>query len=116
MRAIAKIDKSYPPGAPLYPGPRSNAAQGSKTQGNDRGFTLMEVLVATVVLLVGMVAVAQLVPISLTINSGNRTGSTALVIEQRMLEQMLDQTLTAATCAAPACPHAQATSWNLANT
>jgi xanthine/uracil/vitamin C permease (AzgA family) len=75
----------------------------------------MEVLVATVVLLVGMVAVAQLVPISLTINSGNRTGSTALVIEQRMLEQMLDQPLTAATCTAPACPDAQASTWNLGN-
>jgi prepilin-type N-terminal cleavage/methylation domain-containing protein len=79
------------------------------------GFTLMEVLVATVILLVGMVAVAQLVPISLTINSGNRTGSTALVIEQRMLEQMLDQPLTAATCMAPACPDAQATTWSLGN-
>jgi prepilin-type N-terminal cleavage/methylation domain-containing protein len=80
-----------------------------------RGFTLMEVLVATVVLLVGLVAVAQLVPVSLTINSGNRTGSTALVIEQRMLEQMLDQPLTAASCVAPACPDAQATTWNLGN-
>jgi hypothetical protein len=75
----------------------------------------MEVLVATVVLLVGVVAVAQLVPISLTINSGNRTGSTALVIEQRMLEQMLDQPLTVATCTAPACPDAQANTWNLGN-
>jgi prepilin-type N-terminal cleavage/methylation domain-containing protein len=78
-----------------------------------RGFTLMEVLVATVILLVGMVAVAQLVPISLTINSGNRTGSTALVIEQRMLEQMLDQPLAVLTCTAPACPDAQSATWNL---
>ncbi len=75
----------------------------------------MEVLVATVVLLVGMVAVAQLVPISLTVNSGNRTGSTALVIEQRMLEQMLDQPLTVSTCTAPACPDALATTWTLGN-
>jgi prepilin-type N-terminal cleavage/methylation domain-containing protein len=90
---------------------RQNKSKGS----GQSGFTLMEVLVATVILLVGMVAVAQLVPISLTINSGNRTGSTALVIEQRMLEQMLDQPLTAATCAAPACPDAQATTWNLGN-
>jgi prepilin-type N-terminal cleavage/methylation domain-containing protein len=116
MRAIAKIDKSCPPGAPLYPGPRRNAAPGSKTQqGSDRGFTLMEVLVATVVLLVGMVAVAQLVPISLTINSGNRTGSTALVIEQRMLEQMLDQPLTAFACNVPQCPDALAGAWTLGN-
>jgi Tfp pilus assembly protein PilV len=75
----------------------------------------MEVLVATVILMVGMVAVAQLVPISLTINSGNRTGSTALVIEQRMLEEMLDQPLTAATCTAPACPDAGAATWTLGN-
>ncbi len=80
-----------------------------------RGFTLMEVLVATVVLVVGMVAVAQLVPASLTINNGNRTGSTAMVIEQRLLEQMLDQPLTAATCVAPACPDAQAATWSLGN-
>src|SRR3984893_16872718 len=90
---------------------RQNKSKGSA----QTGFTLMEVLVATVILLVGMVAVAQLVPTSLTINSGNRTGSTALIIEQRMLEQMLDQPLTTATCAAPACPDAQAMTWNLGN-
>jgi Tfp pilus assembly protein PilV len=80
-----------------------------------RGFTLIEALLATIVMLVGLVAIAQLVPISLTINSGNRSDSTALVIEQRVLEQMLDQPLTVATCTAPACPDAQATSWNLGN-
>ncbi len=82
---------------------------------SQRGFTLIEALLATVVMMVGLVAVAQLVPISLTINSTNRSGSTALVIEQRMLEQMLDQPLTATTCTAPACPDAQATTWNLGN-
>jgi Tfp pilus assembly protein PilV len=83
---------------------------------NDRaqsGFTLIEALLATIVMLVGLVALAQLVPISLTINGGNRSDSTALVIEQRVLEQMLDQPLTATTCTAPACPDAQAISWNL---
>jgi prepilin-type N-terminal cleavage/methylation domain-containing protein len=106
----------------VYAEPRSNAAPQLRTacpsrayREEQRGFTLMEILVATVVLLVGMVAVAQLVPISLTINSGNRTGSTALVIEQRLLEQMLDQPLTVATCTAPACPDAQANTWNLGN-
>ncbi len=73
--------------------------------GARQGFTLLEVLVASVVMLVGMVAVAQLVPISLTVNSGNRTGSTAMVIgAAKLLEQMLDQPLTAATCAAPSLP------------
>ena len=61
-----------------------------KSTGRRGGFTLVEVLLATVVLLVGVVAVAQLVPISLTVNSANRGDSTALVIEQRVLEQMLD--------------------------
>jgi len=77
------------------------------------GFTLIEALLASIVMIVGLVAIAQLVPISLTINSGNRSDSTALVVEQRVLEQMLDQPLTAATCTAPACPDAQATTWNL---
>ena len=77
------------------------------------GFTLIEVMAATMVLLVGLVAVAQLVPVSLTINSGSRGDSTALVIQQRVLEQMLDQPLAAMTCTAPACPDAQLTTWNL---
>jgi Tfp pilus assembly protein PilV len=80
-----------------------------------RGFTLIEALLATIVMMVGLVAVAQLVPISLNINSVNRASSTALVIEQRILEQMLDQPLTAGTCAAPACPDAVAASWSLGN-
>ena len=78
-----------------------------------RGFTLIEALLATIVMMVGLVAVAQLVPVSLSINSVNRASSTALVVEQRILEQMLDQPLTAATCAAPACPDAVAGSWSL---
>jgi type II secretory pathway pseudopilin PulG len=88
---------------------------GGQFASDERGFTLVEVLLATIVMMVGLVAVAQLVPASLTINSTNRSGSTALVIEQRILEQMLDQPLNAATCTAPACPDAQATVWNLGN-
>jgi prepilin-type N-terminal cleavage/methylation domain-containing protein len=86
-----------------------------KSASRQRGFTLMEVMLATLVMLVGLIAVAQLVPQSLNVNNGNRGDSTALVIEQRVLEQMLDQPLTAATCTAPACPDAQATTWNLGN-
>src|ERR1700730_498877 len=58
------------------------------------GFTLIEVLVATVLLLVGIVAVAQLVPASLNANNGNRSDSTALVFAQRDLAQMLSQPLS----------------------
>ena len=59
-----------------------------------RGFTLMEVLVATIVLLTGIVAVAQLVPVAVTANSNNRRDSTASVIVQRELSQMLEQPLS----------------------
>jgi prepilin-type N-terminal cleavage/methylation domain-containing protein len=59
-----------------------------------RGFTLMEVLVATVVLLTGIVAVAQLVPVAVTANNGNRRDSTASVIAQRELTQFVQLPLT----------------------
>jgi len=59
------------------------------------GFSLLEMLFATVILLVGLVAVAQLVPASIFLNWQNRTNSSALVFAQRELDQMLDQPLTA---------------------
>jgi prepilin-type N-terminal cleavage/methylation domain-containing protein len=59
-----------------------------------RGFTLVEVTVATLVLLTGVVAVAQLVPVAVTANNASRRDSTALVIAQRELSQMLEQPLT----------------------
>ena len=59
------------------------------------GFSILEMLLATVILLVGLIAVAQLVPASILMNYRNRTDSTALVFAQRQLDQMLDQPLTA---------------------
>jgi len=59
------------------------------------GFSILEMLLATVILLVGLIAVAQLVPASILLNYRNRTDSTALVFAQRQLDQMLDQPLTA---------------------
>src|SRR5438270_5964005 len=59
-----------------------------------RGFTLVEVLVATIVLMTGVVAVAQLVPVAVTANNVSRRDSTALVIAQRELSQMLEQPLS----------------------
>lgn len=59
-----------------------------------RGFTIMEVLVATILLLTGLVAVAQLVPIALTSNTNNRRDSIATVIAQRQLSYLLEQSLT----------------------
>ena len=56
----------------------------------------MEMLLATLILLVGLVAIAQLVPATILLNFRNRTDSSALVFAQRELDQMLAQPLTAA--------------------
>jgi prepilin-type N-terminal cleavage/methylation domain-containing protein len=57
------------------------------------GFSLLEMLLATLILLVGLVAVAELVPASILLNQRNRTDSSALVFAQRELDQMVDQPL-----------------------
>jgi prepilin-type N-terminal cleavage/methylation domain-containing protein len=64
-----------------------------KDWGNQRGFTLTEVLIAIVIMLVGIVAVAQLVPASIGSNSANRNDSSALVFAQRQMDQFLSQPL-----------------------
>lgn len=58
-----------------------------------QGFSLVEMMFATVILLVGLVAVAQLVPASILMNYHNRTDSAALVFAQRQLDLLLDQPL-----------------------
>ena len=55
------------------------------------GFTLIEMLMAIVILLVGIVAIAQLVPASVGSNATNRNDSSALVFAQRELNEMLSQ-------------------------
>jgi len=67
-------------------------------------------MVATIVLLVGLVAVAQLVPVSIRLNAANRSDSTAMVIAQRELDQMLEQPL-----ASPSFVDAQSNTCNLGN-
>lgn len=57
------------------------------------GFSVLEMLFATMILLVGLVAVAQLVPASILMNYHNRTDSAALVFAQRQLDLILDQPL-----------------------
>lgn len=59
-----------------------------------RGFTLIELAIATVVLMVGVIAVMQLVPAAMQSNLYNRYDSTAVVIAQRELDQMITQPLT----------------------
>src|SRR5690242_8892730 len=59
-----------------------------------RGFSLVDMLIATVILLVGLVGIAQLVPASILINQKGRLDSTSLVFAQRELDQMLGHKLT----------------------
>lgn len=57
------------------------------------GLSLLETMMATVILIIGLVGVAQLVPASILLNSGNRTNSSSLVLAQRELDQMIAQPL-----------------------
>jgi len=69
---------------------RSSAKQRFK----QRGFTLVEMLLATLILLVDLVAIAQLVPASILLNYRNRMDSSTLVFAQRQMDQMLDKPIT----------------------
>jgi prepilin-type N-terminal cleavage/methylation domain-containing protein len=64
-----------------------------KRRRDERGFSLLEMLLATIILLVGLLAIAQLVPATILLNFRNRTDSSALVFAQRELDQFLDQPL-----------------------
>ena len=65
----------------------------SNSRNAERGFTLTELLIATAIILVGLVAVAQLVPASVMLNSNNRNNATALVLAQRQMEGMREVSL-----------------------
>src|SRR5271156_298041 len=58
------------------------------------GFSLLEMLFATTVLLIGIVGVAQLVPASILLNQSNRTNSSALVVVQHTLDELANQPLS----------------------
>jgi prepilin-type N-terminal cleavage/methylation domain-containing protein len=73
-----------------------------RNSGNaERGFTLTEMLIATAIILVGLVAVAQLVPVSVMLNSNNRNDATALVLAQRQLEAMREVPMNSTTFTDP---------------
>ena len=83
--------------------------QHTKRIRSQRGFTLMEVLVATVVLLIGIVAVAQLVPVSVGLDANNRRDTTSLVIAQREMDALRSQPIANTTFTDPqglTCPAA----------
>jgi Tfp pilus assembly protein PilV len=73
----------------------------NKPQHKEGGFTMIEVLFATVIMVVGLVGVAELVPLSIRLNTANRDDSTALVFAQRELDEMVDQPISAATFSDP---------------
>ena len=76
-------------------------------RGGEGGFTLVEMLMATVIVVVGLVAVAQLVPTSMLMNANNRSDGTALVIAQRQMEALRAVPLSATTFTDPSgltCP------------
>lgn len=58
---------------------------------------MIELMMATVVMLVGVVAVAQLIPYSLRLNSANRYDSTSVVVAQREMDQFVGQSIANAT-------------------
>ena len=58
------------------------------------GFTMIELLIAIVILLIGVVAVAQLVPNAIRSDFRNRYDSTAPILAQQQMEQMVEQNLT----------------------
>ena len=67
------------------------ATTGPNKRMQEQGFSILEMLIAVVVLMVGALGVAQLIPYSLSNNTGNRGDSTGLVVAQRELEQFLQQ-------------------------
>jgi hypothetical protein len=57
------------------------------------GFSILEMLMACAIMMVGIISVVQLVPASLQLNASNRLDTMATVIAQRELDQMLSQPL-----------------------
>jgi prepilin-type N-terminal cleavage/methylation domain-containing protein len=72
-----------------------------KAQSFQRGFTLVELAIATLVLLVGVVAVVQLVPAAIQSNLNNRYDTTSAVAVQRLRDLMVSQALDSTTLTDP---------------
>ncbi|HVO58695.1 MAG TPA: hypothetical protein VMT51_13475 [Dongiaceae bacterium] len=68
-------------------------SKGRGSRAGQGGFTFIELAIAIVVLLFGVVAVVELVPRALRNNTGTRQDTTSTIIAQRELEQMVLQPL-----------------------
>jgi prepilin-type N-terminal cleavage/methylation domain-containing protein len=64
-------------------------------QRSQNGFTLIELMIAITVLVIGVVAVAQLIPAAMLLNTRNRADSSSLVYAQREMDQFVNYALTA---------------------
>src|SRR6266849_9908120 len=79
---------------------RGNLVQPTQADGRAKalrrqcGFSILEMVLASAILMVGIVSVLQLVPASLQSSVGNRMDTMATVVAQRELDQMLSQPLT----------------------
>jgi len=69
------------------------------TNANERGFTLVEVLVATVILTVGLVAMAELMAITLRMQMLGKNETAAIRLVQSKIDELVAVTFTSATVA-----------------
>jgi prepilin-type N-terminal cleavage/methylation domain-containing protein len=63
---------------------------------NDRGFTLIEVLIAMVVLTVALVSLAELMAITLRLQQLGRNQTSAVRLAQDKIDELMSQNFTAA--------------------
>ena len=97
--------------------PQNMPQKMTKHGSRHNGFTIIEVIVATLVLVIGIVGVAKLVPFAIGLNGANRRDSTSLVIAQREMDALMSQPLSAATFTDPqglVCPAAGACNLGIA--
>jgi Tfp pilus assembly protein PilV len=70
---------------------------GKTKRSSQRGTSLIELLIASLVLIVGVLGCAVLIPIAIGTNSRNRQQSNATVIAQMTMEKILSQAASSST-------------------
>ena len=70
---------------------RKSAAQDYRKSGGSEGFTLVETMIAIVILAVGVMSLATLIPYATRNDYRSRIDTTATFVAMRQLEQMLAQ-------------------------